>query len=73
MREKPTRKRKRAETKAERTREIEELKGVSPVRDQTPIAISDEGESSEENGVFEVDLEQPVLSPIVDHGVPAQT
>ena len=37
-RENPTRKRKRAETKAERTRETEELRGVSPVRDQTLIS-----------------------------------
>ena len=45
-REKPIRKRKRAETKAERAREIEELMGVSPVRDQTPTTISDEGENN---------------------------
>ena len=43
----PTRKRKRIETQAKRTRETEELRGVSPVRDQTSTTISDEGESSE--------------------------
>ena len=48
MREKPIRKRKRAETKVEKIRETEELRGVSPVRDQTPKAIFDERESNEE-------------------------
>ena len=57
-REKPTKKRKMAET--------ETRKGVSPVRDQAPIAISDEGESNEERGGFEADLEQPVLSPVAN-------
>ena len=41
-REKPTRKRKRAKTKVEMTRETEELRGVSPIRDQTPTTISGE-------------------------------
>ena len=36
------------ETKAERARETKELRGVSPVRDQTPTTISDEGGNSEE-------------------------
>ena len=38
MKEKPIRKRKRAENKVERVREIEELRGVSVVRDQ-PLHI----------------------------------
>ena len=36
------------ETKAKRARETKELRGVSPIRDQTPKATSDEGENSEE-------------------------
>ena len=69
----PTRKRKRIETQAKRTRETEELRGVSPVRDQTSTTISDEGESSEKMGGFEANLEQQVLSPVANHRVPAQT
>ena len=70
-RKKPIRKR-MAKTEAERAREIEELRGASPVRDQTPIATSNEGESNEEMGGFEANIEQPVLPPIANHGVPAQ-
>ena len=72
-REKPTRKRKRVETKEENTRETEELRGVSPIKDQTLTTISDEEESSEERGGFEADLKQLVLSPVTDHGAPAHT
>ena len=57
----PQEKEKRAET--------EERREVSPVRDQAPTVVSDEGESNEERGGFEADLEQPVLSPVADHGV----
>ena len=57
-REKPTKKRKMAETETRR--------GVSPVKDQAPIAISYERESSEERGGFEADLEQPMRSPVAD-------
>ena len=64
-REKRTKKIKRAKTKTER--------GVSPVRDQAPIAVSDEGDSSKEMGGFKSELEQPMLSPVVDNGVSTQT
>ena len=70
--EKPTRKIKMAKNQAKRIRETEDLKGVSPVRDQTSTTISNDGESSEKMGGFEADLEQGVLSPVADHGVPAQ-
>ena len=72
-REKPIRKRKRAKTEVERAKEIEELRGVSPVRDQALTKISNKGESSEEMGGFEADLEQLVLSPVANHGVLAHT
>ena len=62
MREKPTKKRKRAETKTRR--------GVSPARYQAPTAVSDERDNSEERKGLEADSEQLVLSPIVDQGVP---
>ena len=66
-RENPTGKRKGVETEVEMARETEEL------RDQVPKNISNEGESSEEKGGFEADLEKLVPSPIADHGVPSQT
>ena len=61
MGEKPTRKRKIAETKVARTRETKEFRTVTPIRNKTPTAIFDEGESSVDMGGFEADLEQPVL------------
>ena len=65
MREKPTRKRKRAKT--------EELRGVSPIRDQPPTTVSSEAKRSEEIGGFEAYLEKPMLSLIADQGIPAHT
>ena len=65
MRENPTRKRTRVET--------EELRGVSPIRDQAPTVVSSEAKRSEEIGGFEAYLEQPMLSPVADQGIPAHT
>ena len=59
-REKPIKNRKRAD--------IEIRRGVSPVRDQAPTTFSDEDDNSEKRGGFEAELEQPVLSPVADHG-----
>ena len=58
--EKPTKKRKTVETEAEQ-------------RDQALAAVYDEDDNNEERGAFGTDLKQPVLSPVVDQGVPAQT
>ena len=53
---KPTKKIKRAKTKE--------------LRDQAPTVSFDKGDNSERGGC-ETDSEQPVLSPVVDEGIPA--
>ena len=64
-RERPIKKRKGAETEIGRE--------VCHVWEQASTSISDQGDSSKEMGGFEAELEQPVFSPITNHGVPAQT